>query len=216
MEDIFDPWEPNPEAIAKKEKTKQSTSSSRPVPHSETSPHSPAVKAQKDQEKERSQREQEEKRRASSQVAYAGKLVDPSEFPNSPVPEYPETDTWAFNYLPDAHADYSDISDLNRDINRSRFRLFRANSGLKEAQRQEVSAEIEYRRAHARVMAGLSGGSEKQRTAIADLKTEEEYANYMLAKQVAKEYESLVRQLRVDLDSLAGISHNIRAQMSLM
>lgn len=215
MADIFDPWEPNPEAIAQKEQARQS--SSRSVSHSETSPHSPVRKAQRDQEKEQEQREQEERRRAASQVAYGGKLVDPSDFPEKQMPSFPNhEDNWDFNYLPDALADYSDISNLNRDINRSRFRLFRANNGLKEAQRNEVSAEIEYRRAHARVMAGLSGGSEKQRTAIADLKTEEEYANYMLAKQVAKEYESLVRQLRVDLDSLAGISHNIRAQMNLM
>lgn len=212
-----DPWAPSPQAIAKAEQQKRGPSvAPTPPAHSETSSLSRARKEEEEREKREKEERQREERQRAAAVAYNGRPVDLNRIPSAHMPPFPGDQDPNFQYFPEAEIDYSDLSVLNRDINRARYRLFRANAALKEAQRKEAEAEFEYRRAHARVMAGLSGGSEKQRQAIADLKVEQEWADWMVAKQVAKEYESLLRQLRVDLDSLAGISHNVRAQINIM
>lgn len=215
--DDVDPWAPSPEAIAKAQQQKRApATSATPPAHSETSSLSRVRKEEEEREKREKEEKQREERQRAASVAYNGRPVNLDSITSATMPSFPENQDPAFQYFPDAEVDYSDLSTLNRDINRSRYRLFRANAALKEAQRKEAEAEFEYRRAHARVMAGLSGGSEKQRQAIADLQVEQEWADWMVAKQVSKEYESLLRQIRVDLDSLAGISHNVRAQISIM
>lgn len=209
-------WDPGPDvlALAEDEKPFAPTPAARPaVRHSEV-----GLKAQQEErQKERERRDQEaEAKRAASGVAFAGKIVDVTNAPEVTFPEFPKAgglESW----VPGAdQVDFSDLAAINQQILYSRRRLYAANNELREAQRRKVEAEFEYRRAHNRIMAGLTGGSEKQRSAIADVRTEELWAAYLLASQIADEYLALVRAVRTDLDALQGLSHNVRAQIQMM
>lgn len=152
--------------------------------------------------------------RRSVPVALAGKRFDPKVAPVAKMPEYPVYDP-SDDYKVLEDVDYSDVSSLNRDINIARATLFRAVERLKHAKRAESDARFTYNRAYNRVLAGLTGGSEKQRLAIADIQTEELYGKLIVEERLADEAVNFLRAIRSELDSLAGLSHNVRAQMQL-
>lgn len=146
-------------------------------------------------------------------VAVGGKRINLAEHPQQDMPQFP---AWvaAEHYKVD-DVDFVDLSALNRQINTARVALFKANKFLTEAQRSEASAKYEYKRAHNRAMVTLSGGSEKQRLATADVMTEELYGNWLVKERVVEEMVNHVRAIRTELDSLTILSHNMRAQMNM-
>lgn len=151
--------------------------------------------------------------RRSAPVALGGKRFDPDNLPNdNAFPEYPDDED---DYVVEDDVDYIDVSSLNRQINRARSALFKATRRLKYAQRVEAEAKFNYKRAYNRTLAGLTGGSEKQRLATADLTTESLYSEVIIAERLSEEALNVLRAIRAELDALAGLSHNIRAQMQL-
>lgn len=152
--------------------------------------------------------------RRSAPVALGGRRFDPSSRQEADLPAYPDYDLDS-QYQVEEEVDYADIMNINRQINRARNMMFRAVRELKRAQRAEAEARFEYKRAYNRVLAGLSGGSEKQRLATADLETEELYGKVIVAERLADEALNFLRAMRAELDSLAGLSHNVRAQMQV-
>lgn len=147
-------------------------------------------------------------------IAYRGQRVSPSAYDHAtPI------DPHAFRSFPDdvpivdEDFDFNDLLGVNKEIIRTRRRLYAATQEMKKSQRLEVQAKVAYNRKHAVTLIGLSGGTEKVRQAIADLESEEEYSTYLIAQQVSNEWTNMMRTLKADLDTLAGISHNIRAQI---
>ena len=119
-------------------------------------------------------------------------------------------------YEPTPEVDYQDISELNRDINNARRALFYATKELSKAEQVEANAKYAYKNNVNREMVKLSGGSEKQRIAIAELATEELYGHFLVAERARVAAENYVRAIRADLSALEGLGHNIRAQMQVM
>lgn len=147
-------------------------------------------------------------------LAFAGRRVSAANYQKEHPPVFP-ADTITDDYQLDQGISFSEVHSINTQINRARAALFRANSALAEANRAEAAAKMKYRHAHALALIQVSGSSEKQRTAVADLATEEEYANLIVAEKISEEMLSQVRALRTELDALFNISHNLRAQMNL-
>lgn len=148
----------------------------------------------------------------SAPLAYAGRRVNPNSYQVEYVPEFPDLED---GYIVLEDVDYDDVSKINRQINRARAALFRADRAAALARRQEAVSKAAYRRAFALALIQVSGSSEKQRTAVAELAVGEEYSDFLVAEAVVKETESLVRAIRTELDALAEESRNLRAQMNL-
>lgn len=121
------------------------------------------------------------------------------------------------DYAPtDEEVSFEDLSDINRQINRARVALFRGTQILAQTKRDEADKEFLYKRAFNRALLRVSGGTEKTRVTTASLQTEDEWGEYLVAQRVAEEATNHVRAIRSELDALAGLSHNVRAQMNVM
>lgn len=153
--------------------------------------------------------------RSTIPIANDGRRIDPTTLPpTAPLPfPAPHHTT---NYSVDPNVDYTDISALNRDINRARAQLFNATRALRDAERFSADKKRAYKSAWNRAHIGLSGGSERQRIAITDTLTEELYSHTLVADTLVNESLNNLRAIRAELDALAGLSHNIRAQMQVM
>ena len=160
-------------------------------------------------------KEVKEKTPRSSGVALRGSLVNMSDYDKeSPFPGWPSFNN-DDNYIPDEEADFTDLSLLNRQINRTRSMLFRVKNELANARRDEVQAAIAYRQAFNRAFLGLSGGTEAIRKTMAEVMTEDLYSELMIAQNIVKEQTSLSYNVSKELDTLKTLSDNLRKQMSI-
>lgn len=160
-------------------------------------------------------KEVKEKAPRSSGVALQGKLVDMTAYEKeAPFPGWPNYNRDDM-FIPNEEVDYSDLSTLNRDINRTRSMLFRVKNELANARRDEVQAAIAYRQAYNRAFLGLSGGTEAIRKTMAEVMTEDLYSELMIAQNIVKEQTSLSYNVSKELDTLKTLSDNLRKQMSI-
>lgn len=152
----------------------------------------------------------------SAGVALAGRPVTLEEFDTPKAfPNWP-TATPDDEYIPYVQeSDYTDLSLLNRDINRTRAMSFRVKNAVAEARRVEVEAADRYRKALNRQLIGLSGGTAEQRKAIAEVLTEDLNTQYLVAEAMVKEQVSLSYTVSRDLETLKTLADNLRKQMSL-
>jgi hypothetical protein len=154
--------------------------------------------------------------RRGAPVASGGKRIDVAEMPSTPQEVRYPSGYVADEYAVDENVDYNDLMTVNRDLIRARSRLFRATRILAEAQREEAAAKTKYKSAINRQLVMLSGGSEKQRQAIAEVQCEDLIGEWVVADRVADEALNHLRAVRSDLDALDTLSNNIRAQMKIM
>ncbi len=146
-------------------------------------------------------------------MAMNGKSVG-SELPEDPgFPEWPDP-TEDELYIPE-EIDFTDLSNLNREINRARSRSFRVKNQLGYARQHETEVTERYRRAFNRALVSVSGSSAEQRKAFAEIGVESLYSEVLIAQGVVKELTSLSYAVSKDLDVLKTISDNLRKQLSL-
>lgn len=194
MSNSSSPWEPADEPVE--------PAPAVPKKHTPTKPSSPT-------------HSESSGRSSNSTMALHGRRVEPEQYANfeevgdADFYDYPEHITANYDI------DYHDLLSINKEIMATRRRLYVATQELKEAQRKEVQAQFEYRHELAQAIISTSGGTEKSRVALSELETEGSYRQYIVAKQAVAEWTNLMRTLKADLDTLAGISHNMRAQMQL-
>lgn len=151
----------------------------------------------------------------SSGIAYGGRPVQIDlDAPDPSFPSWPQASQDEM-YCPDEEVDYTDISTLNRDINRTRSMVFRVKNRLQDARRVETEASDKYRRALNKQMIGLSGGTVDKRKAIAEFATEDLYTELLVAQTVVKDLVNQSYTLSRDLDALKTLSDNLRKQMSI-
>lgn len=146
---------------------------------------------------------------ASNGRPVGGELPEPSGFPSWPQDPRDEA------YLPDEEIDFSDLSELNREINKARARSFRVKGSVADARKEETEAEDAYRKAYNRALVGLSGGSAETRKALAEINTEDLYSRVLVSQTVVKQLINLSYAVSRDLDVLKTISDNLRKQLSL-
>lgn len=153
--------------------------------------------------------------RKRSGLAMGGKPIDVTDHnSSSPFPSWP-LGIPDDNYVPHDEADYSDLSKLNRDINHTRAMSFRVKNRLAIARHHETEIGDKYRRAYNRQIISISGGTEAQRKAQAEINTEDTYSEYLVAQAVVKDLTNLSYAVSRDLDTLKTLSDNLRKQMSI-
>lgn len=184
-------------------------------PAPEPTPSAPIEPTQDEKPEEKPAKKAPAKPRSAG-VALAGRPVTLEEFdtPKS-FPSWPTSNT-DDEYIPYVQeSDYTDLSLLNRDINRTRAMSFRVKNAVAEARREEVEAADRYRKALNRQLIGLSGGTAEQRKAIAEVLTEDLNTAYLVAETIVKEQISLSYTISRDLETLKTLADNLRKQMSI-
>lgn len=111
---------------------------------------------------------------------------------------------------PSADIDYTDLAKVNNEFIRLRTKFYLIRKDLSEAERAVIRTKWAYEGAKKRYMVQISGGTEKSREGAAELMAEEEYGEYLVAQQVAKELATYHRDLKSDLDILKDLSYNLR------
>jgi hypothetical protein len=112
--------------------------------------------------------------------------------------------------------DMTDLKDVNKEINNLRIRIHRIRKELDKANRISLLAKYQYEQEKKRILIGLSGGSDKQREAIAELMCEELLGKSLVSQAVAQELANHSRDTRYELDALKELSNNLRKQIDLM
>lgn len=184
-------------------------------PDTEPTPSSSNEQPQDDKTGEKPAKKAPAKPRSAG-VALAGRPVTLEEFDTPKAfPSWPNANV-DDEYIPYVQeSDYTDLSLLNRDINRTRAMSFRVKNAVAEARREEVEAGDRYRKALNRQLIGLSGGTAEQRKAIAEVLTEDLNTEYLVAETIVKEQISLSYTISRDLETLKTLADNLRKQMSI-
>lgn len=155
----------------------------------------------------------------SVKIAYLGKPINIEDIKvEKPLPQASKISIESKHraYEPDISVDLTDLKQVNSEIAKLRIRLHQIRKELETASRIAAKAQYEYEQKKKRILIGLSGGSDKQREAIAELMTEELLGNSIVAKTVAAEINQHSRDVRTELDALKEISNNLRKQIDLI
>lgn len=137
------------------------------------------------------------------------------------IPPAPALPTWRDPSLQDRgdaveqEPDYTDLEAVNRDLQHLRVRLSQVRRSQRAAARAAVEAKLTYQRALRRALVSQSGGTAESRKAYAELQCEELEADYVLAQQVADEYNTLFRSVRDDVDNAKTVAYNLRTLSGL-
>lgn len=123
-------------------------------------------------------------------------------------------DNWL--YESDNIVDFSNLSALNVAINTVKMKKALVNKKLRIARKQAASAKYYYERAKRRQLVVSSGSSDRMRTALAEIYTEELETEWIVAAAEEEEYKSLLRNLTKESEDLRELSYNIRKEMDLM
>lgn len=146
-------------------------------------------------------------------LAVAGKTPQVPGMPS--LPQWVEPSGADETYVPDEEYDANDLSDVNREINRTKSRLFRVGNLLADANRAHAEAVLTYDRQYRRALIGISGGSAETRKALAELQCEDFENDVLVTKQVAERLKELANAVRRELDAVQNQSHNVRAMLGI-
>jgi hypothetical protein len=151
-------------------------------------------------------------------MALAGKPLLLTDIPETPVAlrVISTTASATFsNYMPPEDIDYGDLVSINRELVQLRIRLNTVRQELRTAEREVIRTKHAYNALKRRTLIGLSGGTEKSREAAAELLSEREYTDFLVADSIAKELTQHNRDLRIELDALKELSNNLRRLIDL-
>ena len=112
-------------------------------------------------------------------------------------------------------ADYTDLTAVNRDLQKLRVMLNRARRYHRQAEREAIEAQTTYKRALRRALVQQTGGSAETRKANAELMCEELETQTLIKTQEAAEWASRMRTIRDDIDNAKTIAYNLRTLSGL-
>lgn len=133
------------------------------------------------------------------------------------VPDMPGLPQWSGpviaeeTYIPSEEFDAKDVSDINRELNRVKTRLFKVGQALDAANAELAEAELIYDRHYRRALVRVTGGSAEIRKAVAELECEPYENDLAVKRQVCERLKRLVGAVRHELDAVQGQSHNMRS-----
>lgn len=133
-----------------------------------------------------------------------------------PLPEWPTEGPVLPIGEEDISVDALDVFTLNQMMLGARRSLFHASERLKGAQRAHADAEMRYKRAFRRFLVTVSGGSAETRRAMAEIHCEEFENDMVVTGQIVEELKRHAQDCRDNLKAIENISHNLRAQMSVL
>lgn len=139
-----------------------------------------------------------------------------TEIPNpQPLPSWESTEIQDWQDGADGGVDYSDLTALNKDLQRLRIRMAKIRREMRRAAREATEAKLLYQRALRRALVQQSGGSAESRKASAELLCEDLEADMVMKAQIAEEYNTLFRSVRDDVENAKVVAYNLRALMSI-
>jgi threonine synthase len=150
-------------------------------------------------------------------LAYRGQAINIEDLKEAtlPTPSSVTITSQYQDYRPSEDVDFTDLSNVTKEIIALRVRLHGIRIELKTAKRNALKAKWTYEKEKKRVWIGITGGSDKSREAVAELMTEQLMTDSLIASAVADEISQHNRDLRMDLDALKEISNNLRRQIDL-
>lgn len=155
---------------------------------------------------------------STAKIAYKGKPVNIADLEKRhPLPKSEDITIISEykNYEP-APIDVSDLNAISKEISALRIRIHKLRKELEKANRIAAQAKYQYEQEKKRILIGLSGGSDKQREAVAELMSEELLSKAIVAQTVAQELQAHSRDIRYELDALRELSNNLRKQIDLI
>jgi hypothetical protein len=114
------------------------------------------------------------------------------------------------DYEPDEDVDFSDLANINLEINKLRIRIHQVRNDYKKAKRITVHLKYMYEQEKKRIMIQVTGASEKIKEAMADIMVQDSYTEFLVADTLCNELAEMSRVLRTELDALKEISNNQR------
>lgn len=154
----------------------------------------------------------------TAKIAYKGKPVNITELENRhslPKAEDVTIVSEFRNYEPET-IDMSDLSSINKEIALLRIRIHKIRKELDKANRISQQAKYQYEQEKKRILIGLSGGSDKQREAVAELMAEELLTKSIVSQAVHQEIVNHSRDIRYELEALREMSNNLRKQIDIL
>lgn len=154
----------------------------------------------------------------TAKIAYKGKPVNIAELENRhslPKAEDVTIVSEFRNYEPET-IDMSDLSSINKEIALLRIRIHKIRKELDKANRISQQAKYQYEQEKKRILIGLSGGSDKQREAVAELMAEELLTKAIVSQAVHQEIVNHSRDIRYELEALREMSNNLRKQIDIL
>jgi hypothetical protein len=154
----------------------------------------------------------------TAKIAYKGKAINLNELEEKkslPAAKDFTVISEFKDYEPSTNIDMNDLREVNKEILNLRMRLHRIRKEFDKANRIALQAKFQYEQDKKRILIGLSGGSDKQREAIAEIMCEELLAKSIVAQAVSQELANHSRDTRIELDALKEISNNLRKQIDI-
>lgn len=155
---------------------------------------------------------------STAKIAYKGKPVNIADLDKRyPLPKSEDITILSEfkNYEPSV-MDFTDLSSINKEIALLRIRIHKLRKEMEKANRIAAQAKYQYEQEKKRILIGLSGGSDKQREAVAELMSEELLSKSIVSQIVAQEIQAHSRDIRYELDTLRELSNNLRKQIDLL
>lgn len=119
-----------------------------------------------------------------------------------------------YNYV-EQITDYGTLQELSNSINAARMALFKVTEQINHYERLEKESKLQYERAHRRTFMSSTEKTEAMKRARADLMNEELENQYIVNEQIKNELVRLSYSLRLELQTLQGVSNNLRQQMKM-
>lgn len=111
--------------------------------------------------------------------------------------------------------DYETLEELGTSINAARISLFKITDQINKYERLEKEAKTKYDRTWRREYVTSVEKTDALKRAHADISCEDIENNYIEYEQVKKELERLSYSLRLELQTLQTLGHNLRQQMKM-
>jgi len=157
----------------------------------------------------------------TAKVTVDGKKVELSDLP--PYTEFKkkeineqEKDQEEWLYSSENITDFASLNAVNTAINAVKMKKSVVNRKLKIARKNAASAKYFYERAKRRQIVTVSGSSDRVRTALAEIYTEELETQAIVTAVEEEELKSLLRSLVKEGEDLRELSYNIRKEMDIM
>lgn len=132
------------------------------------------------------------------------------------IPDLKETSASNFYDYENAILDYDTLESLNSVVNQARIGLFKITEKINEYERLEADAKRNYERKLRRSYLASTDKTEVAKKARADLLCEDLENDYIAYQQVKNELVRTSYALRMELQTLQSVGHNLRQQLKVM
>ena len=131
------------------------------------------------------------------------------------LPEFPNWDNLEEIDYSGSFWDDQDINSLNATLIKTALNLKAVNKEITKYERRKTQTEIIFKRKFREVVINSSAKTEAQKKLMAEIECQEEEWKLAYLDEILRELNRISMSLRVDLDTLKTLGHNLRQEMRL-